>query len=153
MRHALLIASVLLTPLALCAQAVRPFASDSASVVTTIERFHAALASGDSTGALAVLAPNAVVLESGAMETRHEYHHHHLGADIEFARAVRSVRTVKKVVVAGAFAWVASTSETKGTFKERAINSTGAELMVLTKIGEQWMISAIHWSSRARRTG
>src|SRR5687768_2820649 len=40
-------------------------ATDSADIVAVIERFHAALASGDSAGALALLAPDAVILESG----------------------------------------------------------------------------------------
>jgi ketosteroid isomerase-like protein len=145
-RAALVIAAALLVPNAVHAQ------SDSAQVVGTLSRFHAALASGDSIGALALLAPDAVVLEAGAMETRSEYHTHHLGADIEFARAVPSVRTLKQVTVKGDVAWVVSTSETKGTFKDRAINSTGAELVVLTKRGARWMISGIHWSSRSRRS-
>jgi hypothetical protein len=35
----------------------------------------------------------------------------------------------------------------------RAINSSGAELMVLVRTSSGWKISAIHWSSRARRPG
>lgn len=147
-RTALLVL-MLAAPVSLTAQAPT---TDSAQVVQVVERFHALLANGDSTGALAMLAPDAVVLEAGAMETRHEYHHHHLAADIEFARAVPSVRTVRQVMVRGDVAWIASTSDTKGTFKDRAINSTGAELVVLTKHGARWMISSIHWSSRARRS-
>ena len=146
LRSTSLLAALLLAPAIAHAQ------TDSAQVVETVARFHEALARGDSTGALAMLAPDAIVLEAGATETRHEYHHHHLSGDIEFARAVASVRTVKQVTVRADVAWIVSTSETKGTFKDRAINSTGAELVVLTKVGARWMISSIHWSSRARRT-
>jgi hypothetical protein len=50
----------------------------------------------------------------------------------------------------GNMAWVASTSETTGSFNGRAVNSEGAELMVLTKGPSGWRIVAIHWSSRRR---
>ena len=45
--------------------AIPPGPADSATVVATVDRFHAAVAGGDSLGALALLAPDAVVLESG----------------------------------------------------------------------------------------
>lgn len=35
-----------------------------------VERFHDALTSGDRTGAMALLASDAVILESGGVETR-----------------------------------------------------------------------------------
>ena len=63
--------------------------------------FHAALAAGDSAAALALLAPDAVVLESGEVETRAEYAAHHLAADIEFSRAVPSQRVVTLVASRG----------------------------------------------------
>jgi len=127
--------------------------SDSSDAVATIAKFHAALASGDSAGALAMLAPDALIQESGGVETRADYRSHHLRADIEFARAVPSTRTVMRVTVQGDVAWVASTSITQGQANGRQINSAGAELVVLRRTGSGWQISAIHWSSRARRAG
>lgn len=149
MRYAAILGIAVIAPAVLPSQEAG--ATDSARVVAAIEEFHARLAQGDSAGVLAMIAPDAVVLESGAIETRDEYHHHHLGQDIEFARAVPSTRRVKQVTVKGDVAWVASTSETKGTFNARAIDSTGAELVILTRHGDRWMISGIHWSSRAGR--
>ena len=67
---------------------------DSTAILATVTAFHAALAAGDSAAALALLAPDAVVLESGEVETRAEYAAHHLAADIEFSRAVPSQRVV-----------------------------------------------------------
>ena len=140
---------------ALCAvlpaTAAAQTSSDSADVVDVVTRFHAALAAGDSTGALALLADDVVVLEAGGVETRAQYRAHHLGADIEFARAITGDRRVQQVRVAGDAAWVASTSVARGTFRERAINSDGAELIVLRRAPHGWRIAAIHWSSRARR--
>jgi ketosteroid isomerase-like protein len=123
---------------------------DSAAVARTIERFHQALARGDSAAALALLAPGATVLESGSVESFAEYRGHHLPADIEYARAVPSVRGPIRVTVRGDVAWAASTSDSRGTFKGRPVDSAGAELMVLARTASGWRIEAIHWSSRRR---
>jgi ketosteroid isomerase-like protein len=125
---------------------------DSAAVAAAVNRYHEALSTGDSVAAMALLAPDAMILESGGQETREEYRGHHLPGDIAFARAVRSERSPMRVRVHGDVAWATSTSVTQGTYNGRAINSTGAELMVLVRTAEGWKISAIHWSSRARRT-
>ncbi|HEV2150069.1 MAG TPA: DUF4198 domain-containing protein [Longimicrobiaceae bacterium] len=126
-------------------------AQDSAAVAETVDRYHRALAAGDSAAALALLTPDAVILESGGMETRAEYRSHHLPADIAFARAVPRERGPIHVSVRGDAAWATSTSVTQGRYRERDVNSVGAELMVLVRTPEGWRIAAIHWSSRNRR--
>lgn len=125
---------------------------DSTLVLRAVAAYHDALSRGDSAAALALLAPDAVILESGGRENRDEYRAHHLPADIEFARAVPSRVGPRQVTIVGDVAWVSSTSETTGTFRERPINSTGAELIVLSRTAGGWVIRAIHWSSRTRRT-
>jgi ketosteroid isomerase-like protein len=124
--------------------------SDSVSVRSVVDRFHGALASGDSATALSLLTSDVVVLESGGIESRAEYRAHHLPADIEFARAVKSQRTTTRVSVQRDAAWVVATSTTQGRFRDRDINSIGAELMVLRRTKAGWRIAAIHWSSRRR---
>jgi ketosteroid isomerase-like protein len=124
---------------------------DSAAVAATVDRFHAAIVAGDSALALSLLAPDAVVLESGGVETREEFRAHHLPADIAFAQAVKSERGPMRVFVRGDVAWASSTSTTTGDYRGRQINSAGAELVVLALVGKEWKISAIHWSSRTRR--
>jgi ketosteroid isomerase-like protein len=126
---------------------------DSAAAVSVLHRFHEALEKGDSATALSLLASDVTILESGSIETLAEYRSHHLAADIEFAKAVPSKRTVVSVNVVDGAAWVASTSITQGQNNGRAVNSAGAELIVLKKVGADWKISAIHWSSRRRSTG
>jgi ketosteroid isomerase-like protein len=126
-------------------------ASDSADVAATVARFHQALAAGDSAAALALLSPHVVILESGGVEALADYRAHHLPADIEFARAVPSERAPLTVRVQGDVAWASGTSVTKGEFRGRPINSSGAELMVLERTAQGWRIAAIHWSSRTRR--
>lgn len=125
--------------------------SDSADVVATVERFHAALAAGDSAAALALLTPDVVIVESGGVETREDYRSHHLSADIAFARAVKGERAPLRVTVRGDVAWAIGTSTTVGEYRGRPVNSSGAELVVLTRTPQGWRIAAIHWSSRARR--
>ena len=125
---------------------------DSVAVVATLARFHDALSAGDSSGALALLAEDVSILESGDYQNRAAYASHHLMGDIEFARAVRSQHTPLQVVVRGDVAWVASGSTTQGEFRGRAVNSVGAELAVLSRGPGGWIIRSIHWSGHARRT-
>jgi ketosteroid isomerase-like protein len=125
--------------------------SDSSAIAATVSEYHHALESGDSAKALSLLANDAVILESGGMESRAEYRSHHLSGDIEFARAVKSVRSPLAVTVNGSTAWTYGTSTTQGSFNGRAINSVGAESMILSKDSKGWKIRQIHWSSRTRR--
>jgi ketosteroid isomerase-like protein len=125
--------------------------ADSLAVTAVVERFHAALAAGDSAAVAALLAPGALILESGGIETREQYLGGHLRGDIAFAQAVPRQRGPTAVRIAGEVAWVSSTSVAQGTYREREINSTTAELMVLVRREGRWQIAAVHWSSRARR--
>lgn len=122
--------------------------SDSAAAVAASDAFHAALAAGDTSAVLRLLAPDAVILESGGVESRSDYAAGHLAADIEFARAVPGQRTVTSVRIREGVAWITATSTSRGEFGGRAVASQGAELMVLTTDGSAWRIRAIHWSSR-----
>lgn len=89
-----------------------------------------------------------MILEAGGRESLNEYRAHHLQEDIEFAKAVPSQRGPLEITVSGDVAWAISTSVTRGTYRGRAINSTGAELMILSRTAAGWVIRAIHWSSR-----
>lgn len=125
--------------------------SDERSVIAVVETFHTALASGDSTTALAQLAPDVTILESGGVETLQQYRSGHLVGDMRFAQAVSRERGEIHVTVMGNVAWAHSTNVTSGRMGDREINSQGAELMVLAREDGQWRIKAIHWSSRQRR--
>lgn len=128
-------------------------ARDSADVARVVLAYRTALADGDSAAALSLLAPDAMVLESGDIETREDYRRHHLPADIEFSRAVRGEHAPVSVRTDGNAAWAWSSSTTEGQFRGRRISSAGAELMVLSRSGDgRWLIRAIHWSSRSRPT-
>jgi len=126
--------------------------ADSASVAKVVNGFHLALSAGDSAGARSLLASDAVIIESGGVESRSEYRSHHLPEDIQFANAVASKRATLQIRVEGSSAWTVGMSTTQGQFNGRTINSAGAESMVLTKQSAGWRIRSIHWSSRNRRT-
>ncbi|NOT09173.1 MAG: nuclear transport factor 2 family protein [Gemmatimonadales bacterium] len=149
MRQRIVTLAVALTLAAIPAAAQTP---DQQAVLATVKAFHDALAQGDSLAALKLLADDVTVLESGGLETRTEYRGHHLPGDIAFARAVPSTRADPVVTVLGDVAWVVGTSRTTGTYRDRPVNSAGAELMVLARTPEGWRIRAVHWSSRSIRS-
>jgi len=120
----------------------------TAEVLSTVHSFHAALTRGDAQAALMLLAQDAVILESGSAQSREEYAREHIGEDIAFAKAVQTTRTNESVHHEGNVAWTTATTQTRGNFNGRVIDSTGVELMVLTRREGQWRIRAIHWSSR-----
>jgi ketosteroid isomerase-like protein len=124
--------------------------SDSVAVANVVKDFHNALSNGDSAKALGLLSNDAVILESGWVEPRAEYRSHHLAEDIKFAKAVGSQRGPLQVKVQGTSAWTVGTSASKGKFEGKAIDSIGAESMVLTKESSGWRIRSIHWSSHRR---
>ncbi|MGH7518655.1 MAG: nuclear transport factor 2 family protein [Gemmatimonadales bacterium] len=127
--------------------------ADSAAAVAVVDSLHQRMAAGDSAGVLALLTPDALVLEGGGIETLDEYRSHHLPGDIAFVRAVPSSRSVRQIRVVGDAAWVTSTSESKGAYKGRQLDRLGAELMALRRVDGNWQIAAVHWSSRPRAGG
>ncbi len=147
-----LLASLLFSGLASVPSFARAQASDASAVLAVVRGFHDALGRGDSTGALALLAPDVKILESGGPETREEYRSGHLPGDISFAQALPGTRSEPQITISGDVAWVVGVSRTTGTYRARQVNSAGAELLVLSRTPEGWRIRAIHWSSRAIRT-
>lgn len=127
--------------------AAAPAAADDPA--TTVDAFHTALAAGDRDAALALLAEDLTVFESGwAERSREEYAGHHLGADMEFSAATAREIVARSSGEAGDTAWVLTETRTSGTFREREISSLGLETMVLHRTEDGWRIAHIHWSSR-----
>lgn len=124
--------------------------ADSAAVAQVVIRYHAALAAGDSAAALALLSDDALILESGGIETRAEYRAHHLPADMRAAQSRPAQRSPIRVTIRGDVAWAASTSTPVAESGSQPGSSSSAELMVMVKTAQGWRIAAIHWSSRRR---
>ncbi|MDQ6735141.1 MAG: nuclear transport factor 2 family protein [Nitrospirota bacterium] len=145
---------VLLSALGLTAAATasaQPARTDSANVLAAIEQFHDALAASDSVLAVSLLADDAAIIESGAIQSRADYLSHHLGADMKASQGSKSVRTVMKLTIVGTMAYVVSKTETPRSGAEGSTGSELAELMVVSKTTSGWKIRAVHWSSRRRR--
>ncbi len=122
--------------------------ADTAGITAAVENFHRALAQGDRKSALAILADDAAILESGSEQTRAEYEREHLDEDIAFARTTKTERSPLAIQQEGNVAWTIVTTKTTGAFNGHKIDSAGVELMVLTKEESSWRIRAIHWSNR-----
>jgi ketosteroid isomerase-like protein len=130
-----------------CAPAI---AEDPAGVTATVEAFYGAMKAGNTAAAMQTLAPDALFLEGGRLETRAEYETNHLPADIEFERAVAGKRSPLRITFNGNTAWVVATSEYEGTFRDAPVNFVSAQLMVLTRDDGPWTIRTVHWSSFRR---
>ncbi|MFN2507414.1 MAG: DUF4440 domain-containing protein [Chthoniobacterales bacterium] len=130
-----------------------PTAPDREAIAKTVNAFHEALAKGDRSAALALLSPDAQILENGHRQTREEYAAEHLTADIAFAKAVPSTRAAMIVRQEGSVAWATVTGRSTGNFNGRNVDAENAELMVLSKTDNRWLIRAIHWSSHSSTGG
>ena len=116
-----------------------------ADVVAVVDAFYGAITAGDNGAAMRLIAPDAVFVESGKIETRAEYEMNHLPADIEFESHVKAVRGPLRVTFDGRdTAWVISTAEYDEGNPEKYINT---QLMVLTRDTGDWRIRTISWSS------
>lgn len=123
-------------------------AEDSATPESTAAAFRRALESGQEQAALALLAPDVLVYESGDRNrSRDEYAARHLRADLAFLAKARVRQLEQKAWAHGDLAWVATRSRIAG----RSLELIGTETLVLRRTPEGWRIVHIHWSSRPAR--
>lgn len=143
--HSLAFAGILLS-LSSCAPAPTP--PRESDITAVLESFYGAMKTGDKAAAMRLIAPDAVFLESGKLETRAEYEANHLPADIEFESQVTGKRGPIRVTFEGNTAWAIASTEYDGTFDGGPVKFVSAQLMVLTRDSGDWRIRTIHWSSR-----
>ena len=124
--------------------------ADEHDVTAVLETFYAAMKTGDTAAAMQQIAPDAVFVESGKLETRAEYEANHLPLDIAFEKQVTGKRGPWRITIQGDAAWVIATTEFDGTFDGGPVNFVSAQLAVLTRNEGNWRIRSIHWSSRRR---
>jgi len=137
---------VILLWLPACAPA--PAVHTEAEVASVLESFYGAIKRGDATAAMSVIAPDAMFVESGTLETRAEYEKNHLPLDIDFERQITGKRGPLRVTFAGDTAWIIATTEYDGKIEDGYVSFASSQLMVLTKDADAWKIRSIHWSSR-----
>jgi ketosteroid isomerase-like protein len=139
------ILACLLTLTACSGQGAPP---SDAEITSVIESFYGAIKKGDAAAAMSVIAPDAVFLESGRLETRAEYEANHLPADMAFEKQVDGKRGPWQVKFDGNSAWAIALTEYNGTFDGSPVNFVSAQLVVLTRDTGTWLIRSVHWSSR-----
>lgn len=118
------------------------------SPVEIVTAFGAALDAGDEAALVSLMATDIQIAESGGLErSLEEYRSHHMGADIEFSKAVETTIVDRKVYESEGLATVMTEAVSKGTFRDKPVNSRLMETMVLQEFGGAWKIVHIHWSS------
>lgn len=132
--------------LSACSSAPPPV--NESEVTAVLESFYGAMKKGDTAAAMQDIAPDAIFVESGKLETRAEYEMNHLPADIQFEAQVTGKRGPWRVRSQGDTAWVIATTEYDGTFDGRPVAFVSGQLAVLTRADGKWSIQSIHWSSR-----
>ena len=94
-----------------CAPPAPPAPRES-DIKAVVDAFYGAITAGDAAAAMRLIAPDAVFVESGKIETRAEYEANHLPADIDFERQVKAQRGPLRVTFDGRdTAWVISREE------------------------------------------
>jgi len=119
-----------------------------ADVAAVLESFYGAIKRGEPKAAMSVIAPDAMFVESGKLETRAQYEMNHLPADIDFEKQVTGKRDPLRITFKDDAAWVIATTTYDGKFEGAPVQFVSAQLMVLTKDADAWKIRSIHWSSR-----
>nr|WP_196139649.1 nuclear transport factor 2 family protein [Aliikangiella sp. G2MR2-5] len=124
------------------------FIGMDSDVAKVVKKFHQALVNKDRETVLSLLSEDVLIYEGGRVErSSNEYAHHHMQSDMAFSAAVPSKTLEHQVKVLGDTAISTSRSHRKGEYKERSINSSGMETMVLKKTTKGWKIIHIHWSN------
>jgi hypothetical protein len=143
----LLLCLALAAPMAVMAAA--PATDDGPAPVAVVDAFHAALKSGDASGALKLLSVSASIYEQGFVDqTRSDYAGAHIAADATFAAATEMQILERRIIWLGDnAACVISRTRTQGNFQGHPINLVGTETMVLQRSGNSWAIEHIHWSA------
>ncbi|MEQ7154117.1 nuclear transport factor 2 family protein [Brevundimonas aurifodinae] len=125
-------------------------AREAEEAANVVDAFHAALETGDTDSALALMSDDVMIFEEGAAErSRAEYASHHLEADAAYAAASESALSRRAGWASGDVAWIVSEGETQGQAGNSATGRLTVETMILKRGADGWRIQHIHWSSRA----
>ena len=143
-----LVAVVMAVTLTASCSSSRSKPTDQADVQAAIESFYSAMKKGDAKEAMAFIAPDAMFVESGRIETRQQYEDNHLPLDIDFEKQITGKRSPWRITVNGDTAWGIASTEYEGPVDGADVNFVSTQLAVVTR-GEdgKWMIRSIHWSS------
>ncbi len=146
-------ACCLLFPL-LALLAPPPLAAQAQTPEQVVDAFHFALKAGNRKKALDLLAADVLVFEQGRLDrSRSEYAKSHLHEDITFSSGTQRSVARRAIKLLGNAAWVLSVNRSRGKFKNRPVDITTDETMILTRTAGKWRIVHIHWSFNNKATG
>ena len=145
-----LVSAALTVALSMTACSRPPGPEDQADVRAALESFYGAMKTGDTAKAMSLIAPDAMFVEGGRLETRDEYEKNHLPLDIGFEKQVDCKRGEWRITVQDDTAWAIATTDFVGTFDGSPVDFVSAQLAVLTRDSGPWLIRSIHWSSMRR---
>ena len=110
--------------------------------------FREAINKGDSDRARSYLDDAIIIFEGGGVErSADEYASHHMLSDMLFLKNLNITSLEHQVKVAGNMAVSISRSKMKGMFKDKEIDMSCMETLVLKRVKEKWKIIHIHWSN------
>src|SRR5688572_20706074 len=128
--------------------------ASASAAAAVVDRFFAALSSGNLEQASAQLDPNVVILESGGAEhSAAEYLSGHAKSDAQFLKGSHHVLNRRTARATGDLAWIASESELHVEKDGKPSTLASTETMVLRSGKDGWKIVHIHWSSRVKKPG
>jgi ketosteroid isomerase-like protein len=124
---------------------------DATPATVVLDHFSAALKKGDMDTVKAILDPGVLILESGYAErSRDEYLGHHAASDAEFLGPAEIVVIRRSARRSGDLAWVGTESEIRTRKDDKPLTLISTETVVLKRVGEDWHIVHIHWSSHPK---
>lgn len=110
------------------------------------DALYTALRSGDADAVANILAEDVLILEGGHAQTnRSEYMSGHMKSDMAFLPNVTSTTLDRKTNQAGDLAWVITHSRTQGQYRDKPIDETSREMLVMKHDGHAWRVTLIHW--------
>ncbi len=122
--------------------------------VAVVDRFSAALRTGDLQRAGSQLADDVLILESGGAEhSRAEYLGGHARDDAAFLKGAHIDIKQRIARSVGNMAWVGTESELHASIDGKPLTLRSTETMVLRRDAGKWEIVHIHWSSRPVKAG
>ena len=124
----------------------------AAGPAETVEAFHKAVAGSDQKAVLAFMAEDADVFEQGFVDpSRDDYAKNSLTAEMAFAARTKREVQSQQASTSGDMAFVETLTRTRGNFAKDKVDVSGAETVILRKMGDDWKIVHIHRSAHETR--
>jgi ketosteroid isomerase-like protein len=117
--------------------------------IVAASRLQHAFAEGDAVTLRSLLSPDVLIFEAGGVESsRDEYESHHMESDMAFMASIDGEVLSRKIIESGNTAVVMTRSRLSGNFKDKEIDLSSTETLVMENTDGGWKIRHIHWSSR-----